>query len=113
MPTNPEPRGLRRQRTQPHPAVPAEQRPPAERGDASGVYLANGKIKKSYYLERETAQRLKDATKGTANRIDLPDGVSAMADAAINFYVDHLEREYNNGEPFPVFHGRNKRGPQG
>ncbi|GAA4825333.1 hypothetical protein [Tomitella cavernea] len=112
MPSKPEPRGLRRQR--PHPAVPAEQRPPeSARGNASGVYLANGKIKKSYYLERETVQRLKDATKGTASRVDLPDGISAMADAAINFYVDHLEREYNAGKPFPVFEGRSRRGPQG
>jgi hypothetical protein len=79
---------------------------------SSTTKLKNGKTKQSVYLLNSTIEDLKNAAEALAGAPGAPRGLSDLADAAIQYYVGHLQTKYNDGKPFPPRTGPLQRGPR-
>lgn len=79
---------------------------------ATSTKLKNGKTKQSVYLLNSTIEDLKDAAEALAGAPGAPRGLSDLADAAIQYYIAHLQTKYNNSKPFPPRTGPLQRGPR-
>lgn len=111
-PTSLGPASIRATPSKDHPARPLRNEPDA-RSPGRAAAEPPAKTKVSFYLPTETVQQLKDAVKATASRHDVPDGQSAMADAALTQYVRELQQRFNNGQPFERYTGNLKPGRRG
>jgi len=79
---------------------------------ASSTKLKNGKTKQSVYLLNSTIEDLKNSAEALAGAPGAPRGLSDLADAAIQYYIAHLQTKYNNSKPFPPRTGPLQRGPR-
>ncbi len=84
----------------------------ASKTSSSSTKLKNGKTKQSVYLLNNTIEDLKNAAEALAGAPGAPRGLSDLADAAIQYYIAHLQTKYNHGEPFPPRTGPLQRGPR-
>ncbi len=90
----------------------AAQKTTVTKTPSSSTKLKNGKTKQSVYLLNSTIEDLKNAADALAGAPGAPRGISDLADAAIQYYIAHLQTKYNNSKPFPPRTGPLQRGPR-
>jgi len=77
------------------------QSPKADSGESDGSQSASSSgsdtVRMTFHVDRETAERLRNAVYWTATPVTL----SGTARDALKAAVRQLEEEYNDGEPFP------------
>ncbi|MGV9866293.1 hypothetical protein [Rhodococcus koreensis] len=66
----------------------------------------------SVYIDRAKVEDGKNAVAAIGHIAGAPDSWSGLVDEAVARYLTVLEREYNNGEPFPPRHAERVRGPR-
>ncbi len=93
-------------------SAPAQETGTLSKTPSSSTKLKNGKTKQSVYLLNSTIEDLKNAADALAGAPGAPRGISDLADAAIQYYIAHLQTKYNNSKPFPPRTGPLQRGPR-
>ena len=73
------------------------QSPEAGSGESDGSTDGSDTVRMTFHVDRETAERLRNAVYWTATPITL----SGTARDALRAAVRQLEEEHNDGEPFP------------
>lgn len=73
------------------------QSPEAGSGESDGPTDGSDTVRMTFHVDRETAERLRNAVYWTATPVTL----SGTARDALRAAVRQLEEEHNDGEPFP------------
>lgn len=73
------------------------QRPETGSGESDGSGGGSDTVRMTFHVDRETAERLRNAVYWTATPVTL----SGTARDALRAAVRQLEEEHNDGEPFP------------
>jgi hypothetical protein len=73
------------------------QSPEAGSGESDGSTDGSDTVRMTFHVDRETAERLRNAVYWTATPVTL----SGTARDALRAAVRQLEEEHNDGEPFP------------
>jgi hypothetical protein len=73
------------------------QSPEADSGESDGSGESSDTVRMTFHVDRETAERLRNAVYWTATFVTL----SGTARDALRAAVEQLEEEFNGGEPFP------------
>jgi hypothetical protein len=73
------------------------QSPDANSGESDGSGGGSDTVRMTFHVDRETAERLRNAVYWTATPVTL----SGTARDALRAAVRQLEEQYNDGDPFP------------
>lgn len=73
------------------------QTPDPDSGESDGSESGSDTVRMTFHVDKETAERLRNAVYWTATPVTL----SGTARDALRAAVRQLEEQYNDGEPFP------------
>ena len=71
--------------------------PESDSGESDGSQGGSDTVRMTFHVDRETAERLRNAVYWTATFVTL----SGTARDALRAAVQQLEEQFNDGEPFP------------